>query len=429
MLLGGITMLGAVLGMAAPAAAQSLDTYFPNGIPGYDNGLGVTVLTRQRPDYDFPTYHVANAEVSPQVSESLGYNDNLYGSIHPVGSFLDETKGALSANSAFEHSAVGGAVSVDDLRYFSRPTLDETTGTASLGGSYDIGSDRVSAAYSFAALDENPGDIATSGFDKPIAYFVNRFQANYAINMARLILTPAVEYDTWRFNNTSLGALPVIETYRNRDVIQGSLTARYPLSDVDSLLAILNFENSHYVSPIRGIVSPDNNGYSALAGVDFTPSAIWHYRALLGYEVRTFAGNQVSTQTSPIAQVSATYSPTGLTTVTGTLSRVIEDAAQAETAGYIYTTAQLQLDHELYRNILLKGRVTYQRADFIPSVVQAAGSQTIYDFSFGVTWLLNRYARLVASYDLAYNVNAPIAGVNQSNIRNLTMLTLQIGAF
>jgi hypothetical protein len=425
-LAGGLWLGG---GLAAPARAQALDTYFPNGVPGYDNGLGVTVLTRERPGYESPVFHVGNAEISPQVSEQVGYNDNIYGSIHPIGSFVAETRASVLANSVFNSSNVGGSVSVQDYRYPSSPSLDTTTGTAALGGGFDIGRDHLALAYSFAAENENPGDIATSGFDRPIQYYVNRFQTNYALNLNRVVLTPALEFDTWRYDNTRLGNATVVETYRNRDVVQGSLTGRYKLSDVDSLIVVAAVSNAHYVTPVRGILAPDNDGYTVLAGVDFTPSGLWSYRALAGYEVRTYASSKVSTQASPVAQVSATFTPSGLTTVTGTFSRTIEDAAEADAVGYTYTTGRLRVDQEFLRNIILTGQVTYQRADYIPSPLQASGSQSITDFGGAVTWLLNRYARVVASYDLAYNGNQPINGVSQNNFRNLTLVQLQLGRF
>jgi hypothetical protein len=444
---------GAIASVAAiGASAQSLDSYFPTGVPGYDNGQGVTVQTRVRPDYDFPTYHLGNAEISPQLSESVGYNDNVYGTTNPLGSWLEQTRASISATSAFAHSGIGGSLSVNDLRYANASTLNETGGTASLGGSYDIGNARVSAAYSFLVAHENPGDIATSGFDKPITYYVNRFQANGALPFGRFVVTPAAEFDTWRFDNTSLRSAPVIESYRDRNVIQGTVTTRYQLSDLDSLLLVANVSSTHYISSLHdslvatrlangtivilkpGFLAPDNNGYSLLAGVDFTPSGLLSYRVLVGYEVRTYDSSLVSTQTSPVAEASVTYTPTGLTTITATLARTIEDAASTDAAGLTYTSGHLQIDHELFRNILLNGRFTYQHADYIATPVQATSAQSVYGFGGAVTWLLNRYARVVASYDLAYTpngagANGVVGSGNNASISNLTMVSLQLGAF
>ena len=61
-----------------------------------------------------------------------------------------------------------------------------------------------------------------------------------------------------------------------------------------------------------------------------------------------------------------------MTTVTATLTRSMEDAAQETVAGYTYTSARLVVDHEYLRNVLLQASVGVQRADFL----QGGGHQT-----------------------------------------------------
>ena len=61
------------------ARAQWLTSYFPQGVPGYDTGPGVTVLSRTRPEYDPLGMHAGDALIKPVLAESLGYDDNLFG--------------------------------------------------------------------------------------------------------------------------------------------------------------------------------------------------------------------------------------------------------------------------------------------------------------------------------------------------------------
>ena len=234
-------------------------------------------------------------------------------------------------------------------------------------------------------------------------------------------MTPGVSFTTFRLDNTTAQGVPVIETYRNRDVVEGSVLARYELAPLENLVVVGRASNTHYVSPVPGFLAPDSNGYTLLAGIDFTPSSLWHYRALIGYELRTYNGNQVSNHGSPVAEASATFAPTGLTTFSGIFSRTIEDAAQADTVGYTYTIARLRADHELYRNILLNGGLGYQRADYL----QNGGSQNIYDIGGGVTYLINRYARVSATYDFSSSDST-----NASHyFRNIALIRLELGRF
>ncbi len=82
------------------------------------------------------------------------------------------------------------------------------------------------------------------------------------------------------------------------------------------------------------------------------------------------------------------------------------------------------MDYEWRRNVLLQGSAGVQRADLFAG----GGRQTALTLGLGVTWLLNRRLRLLASYGFAdrhstATSNAPLGG---SEIRNLWLLTLRL---
>lgn len=54
------------------------------------------------------------------------------------------------------------------------------------------------------------------------------------------------------------------------------------------------------------------------------------------------------------------------------------------------------MDHELLRNLLLRGYVGLQRADY----VGVSFNQTLYQAGASATWLVNRNARITFSYDV-----------------------------
>ncbi len=85
---------GLSLAAAIPAAQAQLadrymlDNYFPSGIPGYGAEPGTTVLSRARPFYEPLGVRVGDFIIRPEVSESLGYNNNVTGLTPSQGSFL-----------------------------------------------------------------------------------------------------------------------------------------------------------------------------------------------------------------------------------------------------------------------------------------------------------------------------------------------------
>ena len=156
--------------------------------------------------------------------------------------------------------------------------------------------------------------------------------------------------------------MPTSQAYRDRNVLQGAMTARYELSPQRKLLAATRVLGSHYIAPQPGAPTRDSTGYQVLLGLEDDADAVWRYRLLLGWEVRDFHAPQYSTHQAPIAEAAVIWSPSGLTTFTATLTRGIEDAAQESIAGYTYTGAKLAVDHEYRRNWLLHASAGVQQA-------------------------------------------------------------------
>jgi hypothetical protein len=83
-----------------------------------------------------------------------------------------------------------------------------------------------------------------------------------------------------------------------------------------------------------------------------------------------------------------------MTTVNATISRETEDAAQEGVSGLIYSSARITIDHEYFRDLLFKASIALQQAEFFQG-----GHQTGISAALGVTWVLNRSARLSFTYD------------------------------
>jgi hypothetical protein len=116
---------------------------------------------------------------------------------------------------------------------------------------------------------------------------------------------------------------------------------------------------------------------------------------LAGYELRNFSSSQYPTISSPVAEASAIWTATGLTTVTGTVAHYIEDSASETTVGLTSTAVKLAVDHEYLRNVLLNGAAAF----IANSYQQNQGNQSYLQLTVGVTWLINQNMRLAGRYD------------------------------
>ena len=424
----------AALGLLAPvgaAHAQYIEQYFPYGTPGYTDEQGVTVLTRQRPLYESPGIHLGDFLIRPEWDQGFGYNSNVNGFSNGPSSTVLNTGGSLSATSLWARNSFGATFTVNNSRYFDAPAQSYTNWTASIGGSYQIGRGNLILGYSHLSLNEIGDEIGAVPSSTPIAYTVDDLRAQYTFDLGRLSFTPTYDMQYFQFTSASLAGQTLPQTYRDRVVSTGGVTTRYALSDQRNLIFVVEGVDSHYTVPLAG--SPTFDSWSALilGGFDYVADGPFRYRVLVGVESRFFSSSSFGSHTAPIVAAEAIWTPTGLTTVTGSLARTIEDPAAEGTAGYVYTNARLVVDHELLRNVLLQGRTGYE----IASYLQGGSSQNAFTVGGGVTWLLNRNLRLSLDYDFTDQTsgtpttfngipNATTVGTGAFS-RNLALLTLR----
>jgi hypothetical protein len=191
---------------------------------------------------------------------------------------------------------------------------------------------------------------------------------------------------------------------------------------------VVRDSNANYT--MAGFSSLNYNDIAVLGGFDYDADGVIRYRALIGYEVRSFQNAQFKTIQAPIFEASAIWTPTGLTTVTGTVGRLIQAASATSSSTFTETYAQLRVDHEYLPNVLLRADIGAYYADYSAG----GGNQAYYTAGVGITYLLNRNMQVAASYDFTGrqsngNGNLGLTGqtFGSSYTDNRFLLSLRVG--
>jgi hypothetical protein len=427
-----LLLAGTALAWPLSARAQYIDQYFPAAVPGYENQTGVTVTSRVRPDFEPVGVHVGDFLLHANLGESFGYNSNVAGFSNTPGSWLVTTSPSLGINSDWGRNQLSAYLNADSTQYLSTPTQDYTNWGATIGGSYLIGEESLVAGYSHQSLHEAPNSLGSPLSTVPIPYTVDDGRIYYTFDAGRFSFIPRIDVQLYQYGDGMLLNVPVSQASSNRVVTTGGLETRYSLTDQHHLVFVVQGINAQYTDIPAGQASSNSQSLLALGGIDYRAAGPWRYRVLVGIERRAFAAQQIPTHTGPIAEASVIWTPTGLTTVTGVLSRTIEDAQEPGTAGYTYTRANLEVDHEYLRNVLLQASAGYQAADYI----QTGQTQTSYTLGAGAQWLINQRMRLGLTYaftqqtgQIGTTTTQPsLNGVVYGNYtQSIVLLTLKLG--
>jgi hypothetical protein len=392
-------MAASLLGLAgvvlpAAARAQLIDQYLNPDVPGYGAAPGVTVASRTHPEYDPQGVRVGSFILSPSLIESFGYDDNVFGTPQARGSAVIETNAMATIRSDWEQNSLGASVMVDNSEYPQESQQSFTNWSVAAGASHDFGSDTLYVGATHLNLNQTPRDLDAPALNSPIAYRVDDVRANYTIDLGRISLQPGFDVSFFSFDSGTVNGVPYPQNYRDRTVYAPSLTGSYEFATGRRAVVVLRDDQADFYTAPPGNPRTNFNDFSILAGAAYDADGVIGFRLLGGYEERSFASSRYAFIQAPIVESSVTWTPSELTTITGTAARYIEDSAAEATVGYTESTLKLNLDHEYSRAIVLNAHGSFYYDDYS----QGGGSQSFYTVGGGVTWRLNRNLRLVGNY-------------------------------
>jgi hypothetical protein len=424
---------GTALAWSGPLHAQTTTgTYFPTGTSGYDQDLGVTVLSRIRPEYQAQGVQLGGFTINPELDQSIFDNSNVNGTAGPSSaSWGSQTSGSISGQSDWSRNSLSGSVGFSNERYFALPTDDHTDWNIGLGGGYTIGQGELLANYSHASYHELGTSIGTARSETPSLDTTDTGELGYTFTFGRFEVTPTLDLSAYRFGAVTQNGVSISQSQFDRNVVAGGVVTRYELTGAAGLLFVFRGEDSNFINPAPGQPSNNSNSVMVLTGLDYQAKSVWRYSLLVGVESRFFAAAQYGSSTGPIVSADVVYTPTGVLTVTGSLTRLFEDPDTGGTDGFALTQANVVVDYELLRNVLLQGRAGLQYAAYLQG-----GTQTSETVGGGLTWLLNRRVRLSLNDDFTNQtspggttgtLNAESAtSLSGAYTQNLLMLTLQL---
>jgi hypothetical protein len=194
---------------------------------------------------------------------------------------------------------------------------------------------------------------------------------------------------------------------RDRAIIAGHLKMGYEFIPGYTAFARGEVDYRRYDNLDDNGVDRDSNGYSIEVGTDLDVTAVLFGNAAIGYRSQDYDDPSFDTVGDVAGRASLTWNPTGLTTVSASITREIIETTVGGSAANFETAGRVALDHELLRNLLLQAAVSVSDDNF----QDIDRSDTYVRAGFGANYQMNRYIRLDLSYDYlrAYPIRASAA--------------------
>lgn len=357
-------MLAAALSSAALAApAHAQDLPLRNGIlqlepPGVEP---VSVDLRPRPWVSAQGVPIGPVRVYPEVEAGVVFTSNLYAQV--------DAEAALGAVLA---PRITGRYEwrQNTLELYARSRFEQFPGNESesteqvwAGAVVELkpsGTSFIRAVTEAARLIEpRSSNFSPRDTRKPVEYERLWGQVWSDIEFGRLHVAPGVR--AFRFNffdaeSRSTPGLLIDQDRRDRTEIEPQINIGYEFSSLAGIFIGAAYNWRDYDDRVLGgggaMLNQDSRGGAAFVGARFG-SPLLQTRVALGYVQQNYH--------APFRDISGLYAvaevkwfPTGLTTVTGGVSRDVSESGGSLIAnGALNTRAVFEVDHELYRNVIL----------------------------------------------------------------------------
>lgn len=381
---------------------------------GQENFRPETVTTRIRPELDPIGLGIGGFRSFPQVTLLERYNDNIFAVDRGEESdFITVIKPDLALESGWSNHALNLRADATIGRYADNNDENYEDFTIGTNGRLDFtATNQLSLGASYSRLHEardSPDDV--EGIE-PTIYKIGSVFTTYKHKFSRLSVEAGATFDQIDFDDvdrlTDTGSTETIENDgRDRDEVEGVIQLNYELLPQYTAFLRGAINSRDYDGRVNGI-DRSSNGYEVNVGTDLFFSGVMFGELFFGFLRQDPDDPVLDTIDGISGGLSLTWLPTGLTTVTASVTREVDETIVGVASGILSTEAEIVVDHELLRNLLLKLNVSYIDDEF-----EGVDRDDQYiKVGFGAKYLMNRYLNLFLQYDYVERDSNSTGGFN-----------------
>lgn len=417
----------AVLGAIAPGAAQSQSA--ASAVSTAQNRSGdlfardrnVSVRERPRQDYEALGMPLGVFSAFPRLEIEAEQNDNVYAlSTGAESDLIWRVKPELALESGWSRHQLNAYARAAFNRYTDFDSENTEDWGVGASGRIDVTrAANIAAGADFARLTEpRTSSAAPAAASEPVRYDLTQaFLAGTRVS-GRLKTGLRADWRAFDYEDAfTAGGVEIDQDNRDRTVMALSGRGDYAISPATAVFGQLTVNRRDYDSAAPGGVERDSDGYEVLGGVNFEISAVSRGEIAAGYVSQDF--DNYDSVDGFAARAQLEWFPTQMTTVTATAGRSVEDSGVAFSGGYLSSSAGLQVDHELRRNVILTARASASRDEYegIDREDERVG------VAVSGTWLVNRQVGVTLAASKFEQTSKGIDGGADFDVNRL-MLTL-----
>jgi len=358
-----------------------------------------TVTSRERPEVAPLGARAGAFRLYPSLTLSESYNDNIFSTDNNEESdFITLIRPALNLESLWGRHNLSLHADATLGRYGDNGSENFDDYSAGFDGIMEIDhAQSIYTKYNYLHGHENRSSPDNVSGIEPTELDSNTFNATYRNRFNRIIFELGGEYSSVDFDDARLANNNIINNDdRDRDRQEGSVKLGYEYLPEYTAYIRTSVNKVNYDEDTDGFgFNRDSDGYAFSVGTDLDLSGVLLGNLYVGYEKQQYDDLLLRDAKGISGGASLIWLPSQMTTVTSSLTRSIEETTLASSSGYFSTGANIVVDHELLRNLLLQARLNLSQDDF----EGIDRSDSYFGSGLGATYMLNRHFYLLLDYD------------------------------
>ncbi len=349
----------------------------------------VTVLDRPRPEYDPVGARAGAFRILPELSVTGAYSDNVdFAEDNEQSDYIATIRPSVDFQSDWSRHALGLEVGAEFALHQDEDDEDYEDFFVNGDGRFDISRQTQLKADLGVELGHEGADEANNDGVEDFTSVDGGLALSHQLNRVTLTLGGDAERIVFDDDNQS---------DEDRYEYNATLRAAYDVSPrldvfVEGRYNILKYDEAQ----IDGVnvIDQDSDGYEARIGAGLDITSVLFGEAFAGYRIQEFEENN-DDESGVSFGVDLNWNVTQLTSIGVTGKRDFEPSNQVGANSNFQTELSLDINHELLRNFVVGGSVSYENDDFRGD----AREDDTYRFGAQATYWLNRNASLNAGYD------------------------------
>lgn len=364
-----------------------------------DEGLApedTPVKTRQQPGYESVGIRAGAWMFEPSLTFGGFYDSNVFASnVNKQGDIAAVAHPMLAVSSLWDRHSLNITADLNTAHYREHPGLDWTDASLRARGRIDVRHDiAILTGLRVARLHEGIGSLASpAGAVEPTPYTFASADVTYWQQFNRLALSGGLRADAYDYGSTRAqnGSVISVDSRDGRvNVAHGRVD--YAISPALAMFSALEVNGRD----LRGTAtrSLSSSGYRSLSGFNFRLTHLISGEIGAGYASQQFKDPTIGTIQGPAYRVLLTWSPSRLLDIHFKAEEIVTEASETIASGVRADSAQLGLDYEFRRNVVVSLAAAYEKDAFVGQ----ARKDDVYAALAEIKYLLNRHGSVSARY-------------------------------